>query len=162
MGTPFKVKIWSNVVQLVSDAGQDHYIGGNVLQTVGAKKYTGSVPSTALRIGDHIEFRFGASELDTEGLFFLLANEGINWSNLDGGYKDPVLQNWESNKYQKSNFRGKPLDGPFSETARRLKTAGASAKYGVKSPLTVFSFTASDLATYCDRLALAIQRGVKN
>lgn len=59
----------------------------------------------------------------------------------------------------KSNIFGISLNGPFSWMARLLKSAGAKLVYNVSSPKVIFKWTAYDLAKYCDRIALATQRG---
>lgn len=158
MGMPFKIKIWNNQVTFESNTGEAF---GLAFATVPVR-YSGSVPTTALRESDCIVFKFGQSELDVEGLFYLLkkgGTAGVDWSEVKH-YNEINLDDF-SQSFTKSSIFGKALDGPFAEAARRLKLAGASALYGVKSPKTVlFSWTASDLAKYCDRLALGIQRGV--
>lgn len=75
-----------------------------------------------------------------------------NW-----GYERNDIRAPQTVSRYKSNIFGRPLEGAFSEVARILKDAGASAKYGVKSPLTLFAWTAYDLAKYCDRIIVAMQ-----
>lgn len=58
-------------------------------------------------------------------------------------------------KTKKSNVLGMAMNGPFSWMARLLKSAGAKRVYGVRSPKVLLWWSASDLATYCDKLCVA-------
>ncbi len=56
---------------------------------------------------------------------------------------------------KKSNVLGMAMNGPFSWMARMLKSAGAKRVYGVRSPKVLLWWSASDLATYCNKLCIA-------
>jgi hypothetical protein len=56
---------------------------------------------------------------------------------------------------KKSNMLGMAMNGPFSWMARMLKAAGAKRVYGVRSPKVLLWWSASDLASYCDKICLA-------
>lgn len=153
MGQAFSIYVYGNSVSIEREDGRS---AGQSRWSIfeGNPSYTGPVPTTArkhftLSDGKYtyfLVFRVPPSDLDTD---FLIEQLGAH----------PSVKN---NELQKSNVLGIAISGPFSRAARALKEAGASELYGVKSPMTLFSWTAKDFVKYCDRLVLAVQQGAKN
>lgn len=143
MGFPFEIHIYGNTARFTGGLF-GAYGGWALKKVVVPTAYTSPVPNTArletpkASFGvECLVFKFGSSMLDDHTIHNMANSDTI---------------------HQKSNIFGKSLDGPFSWMARILKSGGASSAYDVKSPMTLFKWTAYDLAKYCDRLALAIQR----
>lgn len=126
-----KVRIWGSAAGI--DIGGRNYSPFNIVDPI---PFSGEETTHSFLASGFLEFKYKEGSLNTDAM-------------------ENALNNGASIK--KNNMLGIPIGGAFSWAARLLKIGGARQKYGVRSPKTLISYTANDLAKYCEQLAVAIK-----
>ena len=143
------VSIWNNCAEVNADGLE---IGSAGPIPTNLEAYPKEPPPYAapLASGNGIRFTFPNGALDTNAM--------NKWRRKITYARGKEAKSLET----KNNAWSIGTSNAFAVAARALLEGGAKSKYGVGSPFVFFTWSATDLATYCSKIMNAVLNGASD